>query len=167
MSFTSAFRRAAVASAAFRRDSLSSTLDSVFVRSSCASFCPRSTISPSRTIRLWMMPPSRDWMTCSCEDGMTLPLPVVTSSRWNRLAQAINTASSANRDHATSDERGRRGSFSRLLKREKSFMPRPPRQPPLASWSRCAARLSAAPYRAGAGSHRAGRPSPPCRFPAR
>ena len=37
VSFTSAFRRAAVAIAAFNRDSLSSTLDSVFVRSSWAS----------------------------------------------------------------------------------------------------------------------------------
>jgi hypothetical protein len=39
------------------------------------------------------MPPSNDWIACSRELGMTLPVPVDTSVTSNQAAQARNAAS--------------------------------------------------------------------------
>jgi hypothetical protein len=39
------------------------------------------------------MPPSNDWITCSRELGITLPVPVETSVTSNQAAQARNAAS--------------------------------------------------------------------------
>ena len=39
------------------------------------------------------MPPSNDWITCSRELGITLPVPVDTSVTSNQAAQARNAAS--------------------------------------------------------------------------
>ena len=44
-------------------------------------------MSPSCTFSLVKIPPSKDWMTCSLDDGMTLPVPVETSSSLNTHAQ--------------------------------------------------------------------------------
>ncbi|CSA32703.1 Uncharacterised protein [Vibrio cholerae] len=50
---------------------------------------PFWTCSPSRTRICLTSPPSKFWITCTCEEGTTLPWPTVTLSISAHDAQAI------------------------------------------------------------------------------
>jgi len=86
-----AFRRAAFTRREKAWAALSRTPDVARVSSIFSSNCPASTTWPSFTRISETTPPSSDWMTCSCRDGITLASPLVTSSTWATLAQTINT----------------------------------------------------------------------------
>src|SRR5690606_41033653 len=88
-----------------RSSDLSSTFDSVLVRSIWASIWSGSTMSPSRTIRSSRMPPSRDWMTCSREMGITRRSEEHTSELQSREKLVCRLLLEKKKKRARNDER--------------------------------------------------------------
>jgi len=62
------------------RDIASPKLERERVGSSCASSCPLLTIEPSCTNSFWITPPSRESICWALVEGVTFPVPTVTSS---------------------------------------------------------------------------------------
>ena len=91
----SALRRAICASSESVRARFSRNVDAAPVSSIRSRVCPTFTISPSRMRISERMPPSRFCTTWIWLDGITRPVPTVTSSSGARLAQKIAAANAS------------------------------------------------------------------------
>ena len=84
---SSALRRSDEARSVRTREAASPKFDCERVGSSRASNCPRITTDPSCTISFKITPPSSESICCALLDGVTLPVPTVTSSSTAKRAQ--------------------------------------------------------------------------------